>query len=304
MRSRTAPHPHYILSPPPHRLTSLSRSPPTPRRQSHSHIVQALGDTFRIGPGSAYSAPESISDSTWRALRQSGPAQTTSPSVTAATGSVGGSVGAEEEDREEDDFLVIPHFGDSVIELDVQALLGSHGIRTRRALRRSLSHHDEDEGEEERDEDGDEDDDGDTNTGSARADYEYTPMRTGSGRRRGRRWVRRRRRSGGGDEMEVDRVESECSSCAPSRSTSPSLTSTLVTSPSPSAVGRASLTPPPASLSVQQQQCQMTYVEHLDIAGTCFDPSGRFVYVGATESVVEWGIRGSEKRWWSGTQWM
>ena len=64
-----------------------------------------------------------------------------------------------------------------------------------------------------------------------------------------------------------------------------------MTSPPSLALGRGSLTPPrTVSLFAQQQQFQMTYVEHLDIAGTCFDPSGRFVYVGATEAVAEWGI--------------
>ena len=230
-----------------------------------------------------------------------------SSSVAIATGSGGDGGGGEEE---EEDILVIPHLGDSGIESDVQALLGSHGIRTRRAVRGSLSHEDEDEEEEERDEDGD-DGGGDT---SARVDYEYTPTRTGffgTSRGRGRRGGRRRRRSSGGDEMELDGVESECSSCAPSRPTSPSPSPTItlggggrVTSPPPLALRRGSLTPPrTASLFVQQQQFQMTYAEHLDIAGTCFDPSGRFIYVGATEAVVEWGIRGSEKRWWSGAQW-
>ncbi|KAF9058965.1 hypothetical protein BDP27DRAFT_1372006 [Rhodocollybia butyracea] len=36
----------------------------------------------------------------------------------------------------------------------------------------------------------------------------------------------------------------------------------------------------------------------LDIAGTCFDPSGGYVYAATTEGIMEWNVRGSEKRWW------
>ena len=34
-----------------------------------------------------------------------------------------------------------------------------------------------------------------------------------------------------------------------------------------------------------------------DLAGTCFDPSGEFVYVAATRGVAEWKVRGAEQRW-------
>ncbi|KAI0789926.1 hypothetical protein C8Q75DRAFT_793057 [Abortiporus biennis] len=36
----------------------------------------------------------------------------------------------------------------------------------------------------------------------------------------------------------------------------------------------------------------------LDIAGMCFDPSGEFIYVGATKGLCEWKIKGAEKSWW------
>jgi hypothetical protein len=49
---------------------------------------------------------------------------------------------------------------------------------------------------------------------------------------------------------------------------------------------------------------EVGYDDDLDLAGTCFDPSGRFLYVGSTEGVVEWSVRGAEKRWWSEGGWL
>lgn len=43
--------------------------------------------------------------------------------------------------------------------------------------------------------------------------------------------------------------------------------------------------------------------EDADIAGTCFDPTGGFLYVATTAGVAEWAVRGSEKRWWGSGQW-
>ncbi|KAG0692396.1 WD40-repeat-containing domain protein [Suillus ampliporus] len=43
--------------------------------------------------------------------------------------------------------------------------------------------------------------------------------------------------------------------------------------------------------------------EDVDIAGTCFDPTGGFLYVATTDGVAEWVVRGSEKRWWGSGQW-
>jgi hypothetical protein len=42
---------------------------------------------------------------------------------------------------------------------------------------------------------------------------------------------------------------------------------------------------------------------HLDLAGTCFDPRGGWLYVASTTGIVEWRVRGSEKRWWSDSVW-
>jgi len=43
--------------------------------------------------------------------------------------------------------------------------------------------------------------------------------------------------------------------------------------------------------------------EDVDIAGTCFDPTGGFLYVATTGGVAEWTVRGSGKRWWGSGQW-
>jgi hypothetical protein len=42
---------------------------------------------------------------------------------------------------------------------------------------------------------------------------------------------------------------------------------------------------------------------HLDLAGTCFDPRGAWLYVASTSGIVEWGVRGGEKRWWGEAVW-
>ena len=42
---------------------------------------------------------------------------------------------------------------------------------------------------------------------------------------------------------------------------------------------------------------------HLDLAGICFDPRGSWLYVASTAGIVEWGVRGGEKRWWAEAVW-
>ncbi|EIN09948.1 hypothetical protein PUNSTDRAFT_133719 [Punctularia strigosozonata HHB-11173 SS5] len=41
----------------------------------------------------------------------------------------------------------------------------------------------------------------------------------------------------------------------------------------------------------------------LDLAGICFDPSGKYVYAASTQGISEWVIRGAEKRWWNDAAW-
>ena len=47
----------------------------------------------------------------------------------------------------------------------------------------------------------------------------------------------------------------------------------------------------------------VTTPAHLDLAGTCFDPRGAWLYVASTAGIVEWGVRGGEKRWWAEAVW-
>ncbi|KAJ7592655.1 hypothetical protein C8J56DRAFT_929158 [Mycena floridula] len=96
------------------------------------------------------------------------------------------------------------------------------------------------------------------------------------------------------DEMEVDELESDCiSSHTPSRSSSPSPSVHIGTgSRSPQRIWRPWVEERPEE------------AKDLDIAGTCFDPTGAAIYVATTEYVAEWRVSGSEKRWWlDGDQW-
>lgn len=90
---------------------------------------------------------------------------------------------------------------------------------------------------------------------------------------------------------------SECASRVPSRAASPSPTPWrwAMASERTPAAERASC---PATSSHA-----LTTPRHLDIAGTCFDPEGRHVYVGTKTGIVEWSIRGADKVWYSGSSW-
>jgi hypothetical protein len=98
--------------------------------------------------------------------------------------------------------------------------------------------------------------------------------------------------------MEVDELESDCiSSHTPSRSSSPS----------PSTHIPLQISPPPVLAAPQYhhgvRRRKIIRKEDLDLAGTCFDPSGGFIYVASVEGVSEWSVRGAEKRWWFGSEW-
>ncbi|KAF8650056.1 hypothetical protein AX16_005446 [Volvariella volvacea WC 439] len=227
----------------------------------HPHIVQALGDTFRI-PGSASPGPGSrtggggggggaladmTSEEAWRTFRWTVRRER-------REGDRSDSADADlDGDGDPEDILVIPSLGMGGVESDVQALLsggsGRRGIWSPgmeegdggRAGRGDVMEDDDDDDMDE--------DDGDVyrdpNTGSTHGDYEYN-LRRSPAARRNSGFV-----GGGGggprrdhdeDDMEVDELaESECgSSRTPSRSSSPS-------PPSPTARQRRVALSPPAA---------------------------------------------------------
>ncbi|KAF9223642.1 hypothetical protein BS17DRAFT_780992 [Gyrodon lividus] len=117
------------------------------------------------------------------------------------------------------------------------------------------------------------------------------------------------------DNMDIDEPETDCISRAPSRSSSPppSLHLPLQPPPSPSrsiALARYSNTrhsSRPSRRTITRESFvadQVAQNSDLDIAGTCFDPHGGFIYVATTGSVSEWAIRGAEKRWWGCNAWV
>ncbi len=164
--------------------------------------------------------------------------------------------------NDEDDLVVIPPLGDRQVENDVQTLLGRHGIRSRHTS------------EDSRDP----------------VDFYYGGAND---------------HQGGDDDMEVDELESDCiSSHTPSRSSSPSPS---VHISAPSRYPSFSPVGTPRTISFRQRRGHNERPpgtppededNHLDIAGTCFDPSGAYIYVATTESVAEWSVNGAEKRWW------
>lgn len=100
-----------------------------------------------------------------------------------------------------------------------------------------------------------------------------------------------------GEAMDVDGLERDC--VTPSRSTSPSPSANI-------GGGLSTRFPtfsPPARTIARAEERQREREANLDIAGVCFDPSGRWIYVATTESVSEWSIRGGEKRWWVDNGW-
>lgn len=115
-------------------------------------------------------------------------------------------------------------------------------------------------------------------------------------------------------EVEVDELESDCFT---SRASSPApFSSSAPSAPWSRGVGltRSPAVTVPRNESQSQSQGQglsqsqrvktrVAVEEHLDLAGTCFDPSGRWVYVASTGGIVEWSVRGAEKTWWDEGAW-
>jgi hypothetical protein len=96
----------------------------------------------------------------------------------------------------------------------------------------------------------------------------------------------RARENADGESIEVDELESDClSSHTPSRSSSPS----------PSTHIPLQISPPLTHVVLRYhqgiQRRKIPQKEDLDLAGTCFDPSGAFIYVASVEGVAEWSVR-------------
>ncbi|KAF9493345.1 hypothetical protein BDN71DRAFT_1395278 [Pleurotus eryngii] len=260
----TSTGPTAAASPQHHRSSSPQHMPRS-RSPQPPMIVLALEDTFRIS--SSPSRPAAGSDTRW------------------------GSRTGRDSERNEEDVVVIPALGDREMEHSVQTLLGRHGIRTRQYS---------------------EDADNSRNTA-------YAPYRARAE-----------------EEMEVDELESDCiSSHTPSRSSSPSPSTHLPiqASPGPYTLSPQNpntsrrrqqrrlrpLTPPSGAVglshsSPHQQDTPMDVLNKFeyaedrecgqDLAGTCFDPSGRYVYVASTTGVAEWSVHGAEKHWWVDDAWI
>lgn len=177
-------------------------------------------------------------------------------------------------DEEYDGVVVIPPLGDNVVDENLRELLELHGIRTRHTrIMDSLSlpanrrHSNNDTGHEE------------------------------------------------DAEMDVDELEGDCISRGPSRSSSPPPSIHLSLQPSPpsthTAVGarysssRPSSRPHRRTLTQDDTSFDQTLYQDTDydIAGTCFDPSGGFIYVATTDNISEWAVRGADKRWWGCSEW-
>jgi hypothetical protein len=194
-------------------------------------------------------------------------------------------------DDDVDGIVVIPHFGDAVVENEVRQLFGSHGIRTRHAPIEPSQF------------DADFEADADALYRSAVEAEEQARERHSLAYQREREREAEHEaeqyENADGDVMEVDELESDClSSHTPSRSSSPS----------PSTHIPLQVSPPPVRVVPRhhrggRHRRTIARKADLDLAGTCFDPSGGFIYVASVDGVAEWSVRGAEKRWWFGSEW-
>ncbi|KAH7913785.1 hypothetical protein BJ138DRAFT_1133846 [Hygrophoropsis aurantiaca] len=188
------------------------------------------------------------------------------------------------EDDDPGNMVIIPPMGDLAVENDIREVLGHHGVRTR------YMHH------------------------SSRSSL---PGRGGSihGLHSGSDMGLGDRQENGDTDMDVDEIESDycVSSRAPSRSSSPPPSVHLPLQPSPSRALSPSrnarfnrqrqLNHPHRRATVRDDIPAPPPDNDLDLAGTCFDPSGAFIYAASTEGIAEYAIRGGGKRWWDNSAW-
>jgi len=251
-----------------------SSQPPAP-----PYVVLALEDTFRISARGNNGIVTTSSSTVPSRLRQ---ALRNVPSEGGVAEDVFGAFSTPaggEDDEESGDLVVIPALGDPEVEDDVRTLLGRHGLQTRR-IQDEFGDNEEDERME-----------------IDELDMDVDSMDAGAGMRPVS--------VGPEPESEWDCVSSH----APSRTSSPP--------PGVVSGNRWRMWPSVEPVTQEEQELeeedeedtyggqQCTSSDSLDIAGTCFDPSGAYIYVGTTESVAEWKVRGAEKRWWldEGNEW-
>lgn len=202
-------------------------------------------------------------------------------------------------DAENNGVVVIPALGDRGAEREVRRVLVRHGLRASVAPVRESPGRQQDR--EETIVDPEDDDEAEIEIADA-ADFdereiivERDPSRTSSGPYHETEDV----------EMEVDELESDCFT---SRASSPAPFSSSAPTPWSVTTSRGLVRSPAAARTHGQSQNQriktrVAVQEHLDLAGTCFDPSGRWVYVASTGGLVEWSVKGAEKTWWDEGAW-
>ena len=102
-------------------------------------------------------------------------------------------------------------------------------------------------------------------------------------------------------EPEVPREEgdtmSECASRVPSRAASPAPT------PWRWAIAPERTPAPERAMCPTLSSYTLATPPQLDLAGVCFDPAGKHLYVGTKTGIVEWSVRGANKVWYSGSSW-
>ncbi|KAF8170429.1 WD40-repeat-containing domain protein [Pholiota molesta] len=207
--------------------------------------------------------------------------------------------------------VVVPDLGDRDVESEVHALLAVHGIQSRlgggrdppsrRSAGPGSAHQNlladadgrddddrQEEGYDERDDD------------RMRVDEDGDDIREEEARDE--------------DQDDDEELEFECASRGSnSRSGSPFASSSSIRGPSGAAsADPLALSPSPSSYAKHPAirgvgDMKYAYYEDLDIAGLCFDPWGERMYVAGgvgVGAVVEWSVRGAEKRWWVDDGWM
>lgn len=111
-------------------------------------------------------------------------------------------------------------------------------------------------------------------------------------------------------EMDPDGEDADMDACVssrePSRAGSPVLTPPIhvpmPVQPSDTLRVRAARARPTRFRRPARQEAPVGEGD-LDLAGVCFDPTGSWVYVASMTGVVEWSVRGAEKRWWYDSEW-